>query len=134
MSQPFWSEVIHNLYVCGMYEWPAEFAGLLVCVLEDRPIEEPTKAVHVPILDDNGKAVIKQLDIVSDIIAAHIQHGPVVIHCGAGIERSPLAVVWYLHRERGLSFAEAYAFVMAKRSVVQDRMGWLPIGYNDARS
>lgn len=52
-------------------------------------------------------------------------HHPVFIHCLFGVERAPLAVVWFLSRHFGLSLDEAYSWVRARRPVVQDRQRWL---------
>src|SRR5579884_2643613 len=49
----------------------------------------------------------------------------VLLHCGAGIERSPLACVWFLHTKRNMDFDEAYEFVKEKRPIVADRRTWL---------
>ncbi len=49
----------------------------------------------------------------------------VVVHCGAGVERSPLAVAWWLHRRRGLNLDQAYAQIQAARPEAQDRRTWI---------
>ena len=61
----------------------------------------------------------------------------VLVHCGAGIERSPLAVAWYLsenvaaswYQSNGLdpifTLEQAYKFIVLKRPQVQDRRHWI---------
>lgn len=128
----FWTEVVPNLYISGFFEWPHDFKGLLVCVLEERPMDEPNSAMWIPILDKDGWAMLGQLDTVADIIRTHIDHGPVVIHCNGGVDRSPLVVAWYLFRQRNMSLNEAYALIKEKRHIVVDRTGWLRSGWADA--
>ena len=56
----------------------------------------------------------------------------VVVHCAMGIERSPLTVVWYLHKYTGLTLDEAYALVRKARPVAVERRYWIE-GYEDTR-
>jgi protein-tyrosine phosphatase len=52
-----------------------------------------------------------------------------LVHCGAGIERSPLTVAWYMCRRRLVSdLDQAYACLIKQRPAVQDRRIWLSIG------
>src|SRR5579884_1196928 len=98
-------EIIENLYL-GDWEdaltVPEEYVRL--CVLEAKPPGEPPGALWLPFLKDGKK---------------------VLLHCGAGIERSPLACVWFLHTKRNMDFDEAYEFVKEKRPIVADRRTWL---------
>ena len=55
------------------------------------------------------------LDDATTFIAAHIQRGCVLVHCGAGISRSIAVVVAYLCRYAGMSYSEALAFVKSRR-------------------
>ena len=58
------------------------------------------------------------LDDATTFIADHIAKGCVLVHCGAGISRSAAVVIAYLCRYAGMSYAEALAFVKAKRPQV----------------
>lgn len=58
------------------------------------------------------------LNDTTTFIAAHIQRGCVLVHCGAGISRSAAVVIAYLCRYVGMSYAEALAFVKVKRPQV----------------
>ena len=49
----------------------------------------------------------------------------VVVHCAMGMERSPLTVVWYLHRYHDKTIDEAYEMAMDARPVVCDRREWI---------
>lgn len=73
------------------------------------------------------EATLPQLDKIAEVIeyARDPNRGPVLVHCGGGIERSPLAVAWYLFRKCGMTFEEAYDLVKMKRPIAQDRRAWL---------
>jgi hypothetical protein len=49
----------------------------------------------------------------------------VVLHCAMGMERAPLAVVWYLHKNEGLSIEDAYKDVIQARPIACNREKWL---------
>lgn len=55
----------------------------------------------------------------------YLTNGAISHNCAQGVERSPLAVAWYLFRKRGMNFDEAYDLVKQKRPVAQDRRAWL---------
>lgn len=72
------------------------------------------------------KASPKQLDIVANMIDAQLKTGKkVLVHCAAGMERSPLAIMWYLMRKKGMDLKDAYSFVKARRPMVMDSLDWL---------
>ena len=126
-------EVWPNLWVGNLNDAVLAGAGMngpffIFCVLEGKPSEEPPNATWIPILDSTGqRAVLGQLDATAEIIHAALQSGQrVLVHCGAGVERSPLTVAWYLHRKHGKTLDEAYALLLSKRPIVQDRQAWLP--------
>ena len=51
----------------------------------------------------------------------------VVVHCAMGMERSPLTVVWYLHKHHDKTIDEAYDMVQSARAVVVDRREWIDL-------
>ncbi len=117
------TEIVPNLYV-GNQDDARYFDGSILCVSDVKPFQEPPRAIWLPILSD-GRADQHQLDASTAIIAGALRSGqPILVHCGAGIERSPLAVAWYLARH-GMSLDDAYKLLRSKRPEVQDRRGWL---------
>jgi protein-tyrosine phosphatase len=121
------SQILDNLYLGSLEDAlnaPPDF--VIVCVLEYQPPNEPKGAYMFPFLE-GGLANVKVLDEFADFVDKLLSEGrKVLVHCAMGVERSPLAVVWYLHKKKGMSIPEAYAFVKSKRSVVADRTVWLP--------
>jgi protein-tyrosine phosphatase len=75
-----------------------------------------------------GCAIPERLDAAAAIMHAHqAAQKPLIVHCFAGVERSPLAVAYYLHRFRGHATLEgAYAVLEERRPAVERRTSWLP--------
>jgi len=49
----------------------------------------------------------------------------IVVHCAMGMERSPLTVVWYLHKYQNQTLDEAYQIVKSARESTVDRRNWI---------
>jgi len=108
---------------------------LRICVLEYDFERTAPHTMHVPIINmgltlSSGKvhATPGQLHFIARIIHYQLEQGKqVLVHCGAGIERSPLAVAFYLHRYHHMSMDEAYALIASKRPMIQRRDDvWAP--------
>ena len=94
----------------------------------------PPHILNVPILRPahgaeeagNRRAIFVQVEAVADLVELHLaREERVLVSCGHGIERSPLAVVWYLYRKRGMDVSSAYGLVRQKRPQVQERLDWM---------
>ena len=115
-------EIIENLFVGGLADAHSGFDGLIICVLEKMPADAPPNATCIPFLA-NG---VSSLDITAGVIDHALAEGHrVLVHCGAGSERAPLTVAWFLHRRRAMSLDAAYDLLKRKRPIVQDRSAWL---------
>lgn len=109
----------------------------LICVLEERPnVFEPELKefkVFLPVLscdkDSEMRAFSKNLDKIADTIDEALkEHENVLVFCGAGMERSPLALTWYIHKRKGVPLEDAFKVVQAKRKVACDRLYWIKKG------
>lgn len=115
-------EIVEKLFVGDMSDAHSGFEGLIICVLEDKPFDEPANATWVPFLAEG----LRSLEITAEIIDNALNGGrPVLVHCGAGSERAPLAVAWYLYRRRAMTLDDAYELLRSRRPIVQDRRFWL---------
>lgn len=135
------------------------WGGPRLCVLE-RPgdYEQREMDRHIPILDF-GQILDIDPPIYSDVVArttylkqAHQAidwqysrmycktlewklndgkpHDELLVHCAAGIERSPLVMAtWLVKTGRYADIAKAYEFIKSKRPVVQERTHWLESEY-----
>ena len=84
--------------------------------------------VHIPIYDpETGRARFEEIEKVVSLVSAALRSGDqdVLVSCGSGTERSPLAIAWYLHRTEGLDVSAAYSDISGKRPQVQPRLEWL---------
>ncbi len=66
------------------------------------------------------------LDTLADVIQDQLEgtDNRVVVHCFAGMERSVLACVWYLHKYQGMSIDYAYQVIYDERPIILDRRYW----------
>jgi len=126
-----YNQIINNLYIGDVedsitFDQKYPTTGVVLCVLEERPPIEPDNAFHVPIKTDSGHVHTEQLDKVYTFIDAMLKTDHhVLVHCMAGIERSPLAVAYFLSRHYGMTIEKAYELVKKGRPQTQDRRVWL---------
>ena len=128
-------EIVPGLYL-GEYsdaiKWSKLGIGKTICVLSERPDPFPRESIWAPILavdsedETEIRADIEKLDEVVGMIETFLREGQrVLVYCGAGVDRSPLAVAWYLHKGRGMPLAAAYAFIRVKRPIVRPHPNWI---------
>jgi protein-tyrosine phosphatase len=132
------SEIIARLYIGAQADVPY-FASqrdvVIVCVRNRWPEEEPINALWVPVVGVNDHShqqhifgLPKNLDLVAQLIHDWRTVGyTVLVHCKEGVERSPLAVAWYLMKHHSLTMAQAYLVVCQKRHGVEDRRHWVGV-------
>ena len=116
------TEIIENLFVGGLADASAGFDGLIICVLADRPADEPANMIWIPFLAQGAASLDKTAQAIDNALSDGRR---VLVHCGAGSERAPLTVAWFLNRRRAMSLDAAYALLKRKRPIVQDRSFWL---------
>ena|SRR6267378_7425473 len=108
----------------------------LLCVLEQP--SQRNGVAWIPILMQKQVTFARasQLDAVAAIIEDSLKCGQrILVHCGAGIERSPLALAWWLVTSGRLkTLDEAYRLLIEKRPIVQDRRAWLEMLPKDNRA
>jgi protein-tyrosine phosphatase len=119
------SEIAPGVFVGGWND-ALGFDGTRFCVLDEAPADMPP-ATHVPIYDEGtGRANRKNLDrLATEIGKARAAGSPVLVFCGHGVRRSPLAGAWYLHRAEHLTLDAAYERVRAVRPKVEPARAWL---------
>jgi len=85
--------------------------------------------VKIPVNPRDGvSATRSQLDRIAGVVAQQLE-GPddtkIIVHCAMGVERSALAVAWFLRSWLGYgSLTAAYDAISAVRPIVADRSGW----------
>jgi hypothetical protein len=69
--------------------------------------------------ENNTRIDIAALDRVVDAIKKYHKEGSsVVVFCAAGVERSPLAAIYYLYKTNVLPLQEAYRFYRSRRAIL----------------
>lgn len=89
--------------------------------------------VTIPIEPNNNtwgqkteNTVLAGLEKIVNTIDMAIDTGQkVVVNCSMGMERSVLATVWYLIRNKNMSLDNAYNFVRSVRPIATDRREWI---------
>ena len=73
------------------------------------------------------------VDLVSDTIQKELRHNgrKVVVHCHMGMERSVLAVAWWLHFHKGMTLDKAYETICKARPIAIDRRNWIGESHSD---
>lgn len=76
---------------------------------------------------DNGYQNLKQyFDEAFDFIdSARLGGGAVLIHCQAGVSRSPTIAVAYLIKHSPMSMVEAYKFVKSRRQIISPNLNFM---------
>jgi len=135
------NEIIKNVWV-GDLDDARKWEGNKICVLESYPRDylQRKNSLLIPILSDkhehleesDAEVMMENIDLVSTIIQNHIMAGEkVLVHCMGGMERSPLAVTWYLHKNAGVPLTDAFDYVKTKRPQALNRIQWLNISYDE---
>lgn len=84
---------------------------------------EPTSKINRTGALVNNKNLVECLEFINRYIIANT---PLLIHCYAGVERSPLVVANYLLNYCGFkTLNQAYMFLIRKRPTVSDRSFWM---------
>ena len=119
------AEFAPGVYVGGWND-AVRFTGTRFCVLDEAPPDMPA-ATHVRIYDeDRDRPLVSNLDRLAESMrAARDRHEPVLVFCGHGVRRSPLAAAWYLHRVEKLDLDSAYDRIRAVRPKVEHVRDWV---------
>lgn len=142
-------KILDNIYL-GDFVDTLKFEGEIICVLQDIPKGEPKGAIWIPVVRstltlDDSQLIIEQdahvyaqrpnLDLISGILEENWKKKiKTLVHCMAGIERSPLAIVYWLQKEHDFTYDGAYDYVQKIRPEVQNRLIWLNRTYDEHMS
>ncbi len=114
-------------------EFPLKAGDVLVSALTEEEYEDyvvmerPHVEWHKLILDDDPtENIAPYFRVVHAILHAAIARGAtVLVHCAAGVSRSPTLVAAYLMLERGYSATEALDFVGKRRMGISPNTGFV---------
>lgn len=142
-------KILGSIYL-GDREDALTFEGEIICVLQDIPKGEPTKALWIPVVRtsttlNNYQLLVEQdADVCAqrsnfELIAGILEENrkkniSTLVHCIGGIERSPLVIVYWLRKYHGFTYDGAYDYVKKIRPIVMNRLIWLNMTYDEHMS
>ena len=143
------SKILNHLYL-GDWQDAQKFEGEIICVTQEIMSTEPEKSYWIPVIrtskPTNDEELIEeqeievtalphQIELITFMIDANIKYKKdTLIHCMAGIERSPLVVASYLHEYENMNWGKAYNLLKEKRPEVSNRLQWLNLTYDELQS
>jgi len=92
----------------------------------DEKFPESFKYLSVKIWDSPTQEILPYFEECFNFIDNALeQNGAVLVHCAAGISRSPSFVIGYLMRKRRMSFEDAFQLVKSKRPIIEPNYGFI---------
>lgn len=79
----------------------------------------------ISMLQNFSKNHISKLNNKTSFIKEEIIKGKILIHCAAGLSRSPTFAISYLMRENKWTFEDSYNFVKKKKPSIKINYGFL---------
>ena len=80
------------------------------------PYKTDVRLAHMPLIDGPGNAPDSIADVLECMEGLLQDGGRVLVHCAAGVSRSPFVIALYLSWKRGMAFDDAIDLVAARRS------------------
>lgn len=136
------TQIFNRLYLGNfedMVEWGTKRGNqTVICVLENSVLENferkmlSSRTIYLPVLEDDEsfsgqRAPERNLKLIAEEIEQQLKipKHKVLVACGAGIERSPLAIMWYLFTKKSMTLNAAYEYVKRLRPIIMDRRSWI---------
>jgi protein-tyrosine phosphatase len=130
MSNTEISNILDNLLLSG--EFPTKdkeilqsnnVTAILNCSSELlNHFENDFSYFNIKVEDDDRVKIHKYFDICHDFIN---KHEKVLIHCQAGVSRSPTIVISYLMKHKNYSMKDAFDLVKNKRNIIFPNVGFI---------
>jgi len=99
----------------------------IICVREGAHTPPGENVTCLPVLKKKFARRGRMEQIAREIDKRLAEGKQVLVHCWAGIERSPLAVTWWLRTRQGMSLNQAYKHIRKSRWIA-DRRHWMTRG------
>ena len=119
------SEIAPGVFVGGARD-ATGFDGFRICVRDELEGSAPAEMRCPVLLPDGSGADRSHLERIALETARQRSAGrPVLIYCGQGSRRGPLAGAWYLRAAFGLSLHEAFRKIRSVRPQAEHPQEWL---------
>ncbi len=128
------THIIDGLYIGSesnaknLEELSSEQIRYIVNVTSHVPLyhSEQFQYCHLPADDTQKQNLLEYFDRAYSFIRNAIENnGKVLVHCVAGISRSPAIVIGFLMRYAKMNMNDAYDFVKRKRSIVSPNLNFM---------
>jgi dual specificity protein phosphatase-like protein len=116
-----WLRTVHGVTAVLSLQDDADLAskGLDVGALEQAYRMHDVRFHRIPVPDCDTDVLRAQLNVIVALLIRLLRAGECVyLHCNAGLNRAPTAVIAYLHVEQGLPLAAARDLVKRLRQCV----------------
>ncbi|XP_038647410.1 dual specificity protein phosphatase 18-like [Scyliorhinus canicula] len=105
-------------------------AGGVTCIISVTPevissMFPSTEYINIPVADSPSAQLKEYFDMVADKIhLVESLHGRTLLHCAAGISRSPTLCLAYLMKYHQMSLLGAHAWLKACRPIIRPNSGF----------
>mmetsp|Transcript_17472 Transcript_17472/g.24248 ORF Transcript_17472/g.24248 Transcript_17472/m.24248 type:complete len:253 (+) Transcript_17472:32-790(+) len=81
---------------------------------------------HLPIIDNSSAPINKYFEQAFDLIEQSLTNGQaVLVHCEAGLSRSPTIVLSYLMKKQKVNLRKAFYYLKNRRPIVEPNFGFI---------
>jgi hypothetical protein len=125
---PLYNEIIPNLFIgCFEARYSSQFQAIvtisslaeLKCYCGPQTPREPIDNILFIYHSDESPGLFEYFDDAVEFIATELDKGnKVLVHCGAGISRSPTIVAAYLMKKKGMRFEDIVTLFLDKRPII----------------
>jgi protein-tyrosine phosphatase len=86
--------------------------------------DKSIKHLMIPVTDDPRTDVARYFTKLNALLDDHLAKGSVLVHCAAGVSRSPTFVIAYLMQKFKWNLVMALEYVRSKRTAVSPNQGF----------
>jgi len=83
------------------------------------------KYLTIPVLDSTQADLKTHFTSTFTFITEGLQAGRVLVHCGAGISRSPTVIIAFLMRRESWKYKQAEEYVRKRRTIIEPNDGFV---------
>jgi hypothetical protein len=124
------THIYENIWV-GSAEDANNFIGIKISVRGEDVDQEPDGREAISLLQMIYKGTDKEVKLLINDLVNKIDNannkGATLVHCSAGIDRSPFAIMCWLVIKKGFNTGEAYGIIKGNRPFILEHYEWVDI-------